>query len=289
MLKEQKELDIEIPLALKVGEIIDERYGVERILSGGSAGNNTKSLVCLCQDHEFQHSEVALKLNAQTSAESNENFTKEIELMQEIDNLHVQRMISDGVHVSDASENLYFTSEYMEKGSLDEHIGILGANHIVEHLASVACGVTSLHEKNIIHRDIKPSNIYINDSTAMLGDFGIAIKKEELDGQEHVVAKGTLGYVAPEIFAHESPSEASDVFSLGVTAYKALTGQTPWPSNFKPFEKGLAPTPSIALRRLISPMLRSAIYSCLEKDPLNRPTATEFMVANDMSDVKMMA
>ncbi len=92
----------------------------------------------------------------------------------------------------------------------------------------VAQGLAYAHAQKVIHRDIKPANIMLYPGRiAKLGDFGTARFAPAATRLQTEV--GTMGYMAPEQ-AYGLPRYASDVFSLGLTAYELLTGTLPtWP------------------------------------------------------------
>ncbi|BBM86747.1 serine/threonine-protein kinase [Candidatus Uabimicrobium amorphum] len=98
---------------------------------------------------------------------------------------------------------------------------------IIEAMASA---LAAAHEKGIVHRDIKPSNILIDaNDTPYLADFGLAksMKTESQYTQtSHIL--GTPFYMSPEQTKTSKVSYASDVFSLGVVMYEALTNQRPF-------------------------------------------------------------
>ncbi len=92
----------------------------------------------------------------------------------------------------------------------------------------VAAGLAYAHQKKVLHRDVKPANILIYPGrVAKLGDFGTARFAPPVTRLQTDV--GTQGYMAPE-HAYGNARFASDVFSLGLTAYELLTGTLPtWP------------------------------------------------------------
>ena len=102
------------------------------------------------------------------------------------------------------------------------------------HILRQVCGsLAEAHAQGFVHRDIKPSNIILpapgdpNDVVKLV-DFGIARFTEgdgtDLTGSFFV---GTTEYIAPEVLQGEKADAASDIYSLGVTAYEALTGSLP--------------------------------------------------------------
>jgi len=100
-------------------------------------------------------------------------------------------------------------------------------------IRDVSAGLAYAHEKRIIHRDVKPENILIYaDGHAALCDFGAS--RFSQGATKAFTDAGTLGYMAPEQ-AYGRVQFASDVFSLGLIAYEAITGVLPmWPFDWPP-------------------------------------------------------
>jgi serine/threonine protein phosphatase PrpC len=92
----------------------------------------------------------------------------------------------------------------------------------------LARGVAALHRMGVIHRDIKPDNIILEDGGSLkLIDLGVA----RVSGWEDVPPRdipGAPGYVAPEMFEGEPGNEATDIYALGVTMFRAFTGEFPY-------------------------------------------------------------
>ena len=122
----------------------------------------------------------------------------------------------------------------------------------------------------VLHRDIKPHNIRLTeDGEVKILDFGVS--GAHLDGLESTGSGGgTPGYMGPERHAGRHDDPASDVFSLGVLALEAMTGERPsrWPAEPLPFEAMLRPR----LDRL-SASLRREVEAMTRFDPQQRPTA----------------
>ncbi len=84
------------------------------------------------------------------------------------------------------------------------------------------------HAKNVVHRDIKPSNIMLaDDGQVKLVDFGISFVRSEKDANVPGLV-GTPCYMAPELVHASSPTERSDLFSLGVVLYEMISGRLPF-------------------------------------------------------------
>jgi len=104
-------------------------------------------------------------------------------------------------------------------------LGLEEGRNIAIKLAGAAA---ALHRHGIIHRDIKPDNVILErDGSLKLIDFGIARVPEQQNSPPEDVP-GTPAYMAPEMFAREHGSEATDIYALGVTMFLAFTGEFPY-------------------------------------------------------------
>jgi serine/threonine protein kinase len=106
--------------------------------------------------------------------------------------------------------------------------GPLGVEDAARLGREIAAALSTGHRHGVLHRDVKPQNILLDpDGRARLTDFGSA----RLDGQTTVTATGaavgTLDYMAPEVFRGQRGDARSDLYSLGLTLYSALTGRLP--------------------------------------------------------------
>jgi serine/threonine protein phosphatase PrpC len=92
----------------------------------------------------------------------------------------------------------------------------------------LARAVAALHRADIIHRDIKPDNVILeSEGSLKLIDLGVV----RIPGLEDVPGDdvpGTPAYMAPEMFAGEPGNEATDLYALGVTMFRAFTGEFPY-------------------------------------------------------------
>ena len=133
--------------------------------------------------------------------------------------------------------------------------------------------------KASVHRDLKPSNIFVMDDDAVkIIDFGIV----HLVGADSVTGlKGTLQYMAPEQIDLKPSSPASDIFSLAVVCYEALTGRKPF-SRKTELETAEAirhhiPPAICDLNPLVSQLVSRVIHKAMAKDPWHRfSTAKEY-------------
>lgn len=103
---------------------------------------------------------------------------------------------------------------------------------IREIIEQIAKGLRAFHRKEMIHQDLRPQNIMIDKEVIVkIIDFGSTkvagvIEANPLMNENEIL--GTLQYSAPEYFVGDASSRRSDYFSLGVIAYKMLTGKLPY-------------------------------------------------------------
>lgn len=142
------------------------------------------------------------------------------------------------VHINDVGEQqgvFYFVMEYVDGENLKEVLQTRGRLEIVETvevMIQVCRALRHAHSRRIIHRDIKPENIMIaKDGGVKLADLGLAKRvSEKSGGLTHAGSiLGTPFYMPPEQAKDFSKvDERSDVYSLGVTIYRVLTGKVPF-------------------------------------------------------------
>ncbi len=130
-------------------------------------------------------------------------------------------------------ELAYLAMELVEGISLDRYVRQeknLPFEQVVAVGVAVARALDAAHKRGVVHQDIKPANILLGtDGSIKVTDFGIAelLGRAQNEDRRAVVC-GTPGYLAPEVARGESPSEASDIFALGVVLYQSITGQRPF-------------------------------------------------------------
>ena len=169
-----------------------------------------------------------------------------------------------------------------------------------EWMKQLAYGLQHTHDKGLLHCDLKPSNIMLDDANLVrLADFG-----QSRQQGEGVVAWGTLGYMAPEqaMLGSEafgsSPSVRWDVYGLGATLYRILSGRCPYLSDQQltqlqglPLEARLARyreillgtplVPARTLNRRVDQDLSDILAACLRTDP-ERRLASMSMLLQDL-------
>jgi len=125
----------------------------------------------------------------------------------------------------------YLVMEYMAGGSIEDRIereGRIAPDRAVPMLMDVARGLAYAEAQGVVHRDIKPENLMLDEQGGVkIVDMGIA---GQLDGHRSVAqTEGVFGsphYIAPEQAAGDRIDHRVDIYSLGATAYRMLSGRT---------------------------------------------------------------
>jgi WD40 repeat protein/serine/threonine protein kinase len=194
----------------------------------GEIGRGGFAVVYRARDTELERI-VALKvLHPQLTVDPKfvERFKREARTVAGIDHPHIATIYE----VGEAGGQLYIAMALARGPSLAERIreqGALDWEEALDIIEQVSSALDYAHERGLVHRDIKPSNILLDpERGALLGDFGLS-KTIESSGCSLTASSGVLGtpaYVAPEIWAGERPTPASDIYALGCVLYEALTG-----------------------------------------------------------------
>ncbi|MBI2922425.1 MAG: protein kinase [Planctomycetes bacterium] len=174
----------------------------------------------------------------------------------------------------------YFTMELLTGNSLEQELALRPVPDAplvrgrVERLLPVAEALGLAHAQGIVHRDVKPSNI-LSDRAGrpVLTDFGLARDMAGARAADGVLV-GTMRYAAPERMRSASlAGPASDVFSLGVVLYRAVTGAHPFPGEgaealVSLMERG--PERPSRVNAAVAGDLEAVCLKCLEKEPAAR-------------------
>jgi serine/threonine-protein kinase len=148
----------------------------------------------------------------------------------------------------------------------------------------VLAALAAAHEAGIVHRDVKPGNVLLDsDGNAKVTDFGIAKVAEGLDQTQTAMVLGTPVYMAPERFRDAPATSRSDIYSLGVILYEALSGRKPYAGEnamavARRVEGGERPALT-DLRPGLSPWLVAVVDRALARDPEARFESADAMAA----------
>jgi serine/threonine protein kinase len=175
--------------------------------------------------------------------------------------------------------------EYVEGETLENrlrHYGPMSVSEAIRIFDQALRGVEHIHQMGVVHRDLKPSNIFITrDGVIKLMDFGVARLMDNHDPSQNGTMVGTLLYISPEQINGRETDCRSDIYTLGVSLFEAVTGRLPFErrSDYALMHAHVQenpPSPKEFQRRLPRE-LESVILKAIEKDPNRRfQTAAEF-------------
>ena len=224
--------------------------------------------------------EVAIKiLNAQLvdNTEFIRRFQREAKSIARISHPNIVAVHDFG----ESAGHHYMVIEYVKGTNLSRMIAeklVLTVDEFLPILLQSIDGLEHVAKSGIVHRDIKPDNILIDENgTAKLADFGLAKSMDatqDTDLTAHGSAMGTPAYMSPEQCMGRHLDIRSDIYSLGVTAYYALTGEKPFTgqSSFEIMTKHreYMPPPPGQLNPQLPSQVSEAIMRILAKEPRER-------------------
>lgn len=171
----------------------------------------------------------------------------------------------------------YYVMDYVEGPSLNDMVkqqGKLPEAKAVKYIRQVADALRYVHEHNRLHLDVKPSNIMVGkDDNTVLIDFGTSKQYDEVAGENTSTLMGmTPGFAPLEQMGNDVTefTPSTDIYALGATLYKLLTGITPPASNHLASGKKLQPLPSS-----VSENVRNAIGRAMLSDKYQRPQSID--------------
>lgn len=260
---------------------VRERYQKRAILGQGGMG-----LVYRAYDSEMQR-EVALKtIRDPSEPGALDLFRKECDVLALLNHPNLIDIYDIGELEEGGRRTPYFVMPLLKGATLDRLIREaperLTVERVVDIISQVCRGLQAAHERGLVHRDIKPSNLFIlDDDSVKIIDFGVArlAERTTLGG-----VKGTLLYLSPEQVEHRTATPLSDIYSLGVVSFEAVTHRHPH-AGIPESELAHAilrrvPPPASEINPAVSTPLSQVIHAAMAKRPYQRfPTAREFSEA----------
>lgn len=280
--------------ALKTNAVLQNgKYRIEGVLGQGGFGItylasqvalNRKVTIKeffmkeLCnRDEQTSQVSVPSMGSVDTVARFRAKFVKEAQTIAALNNPHI-------IHIHDIFEEngtAYYVMDYLSGGSLSDLVqrdGVLAEATALGYIRQVADALSYIHARNINHLDIKPSNVLIDgNGNAVVIDFGLSKRYDETGSQTSTTPVGISHGFAPleqyQPGGVSTFSPTTDIYSLGATLYKLLSGQTP------PNATALLDADLDLSRLSASPTTKAAIAAAMQPKRKGRPQTVEAFIA----------
>jgi beta-lactam-binding protein with PASTA domain/predicted Ser/Thr protein kinase len=266
------------------GTVVDERYRLDRKIGTGGMAE-----VWLAEDTELDR-QVAIKILHDRFAQDKEfvqRFQREAQSAAGLQHPNIVGIFDRGVF----RDTYFIAMEYVDGPALKDLVkGGMGVQDAIDFTRQILKAARFAHRKGIIHRDLKPQNVLIDDEgRARVADFGIARGGENSDITATGSVMGTAQYLSPEQAQGKETTPRSDIYSIGVILYEALTGRVPFEGESAVAvalkQVSEAPRRPSAINPNIPPALDAVVMRALAKDPEARfKDADAFLKALDAAE-----
>ena len=262
---------------VEVGSVVDGRYRVLAKVGGGGMAE-----VWLAEDDHLQR-RVALKVLHRRFAQDREfvmRFQREAEAAAGLQHPNIVAVFDRG----EWEGTYYIAMQYVEGPTLKQLIDSgITVEQGVAVIRQVLQAAGYAHRQGIVHRDLKPQNVIVDpEGKAVVTDFGIARAGVSEITQTGSVM-GTPHYLSPEQAQGFEVTAVSDLYSVGVMLYEALTGRVPFEgeSAVAVAMKQVSQMPQrpSSIQPRVTPALDAVVMRALEKDPGQRFQSAEAFIA----------
>src|ERR1700751_864988 len=258
--------------------LLGNRYRIE----GTPIGQGGMRVVYRAVDTELER-EVALKtIRGPVDANAVEQFRKESRTLARLCHSNIVDIYDVGEFDDKDGRKPFFVMPLLSGSNLSDLLRLSGSRLEPERLVALICqacrALHAAHIRDVIHCDLKPSNLFVlEDDSVKIIDFGI---RHLIGGDTGTRLQGTLHYMAPEQLVGKVSAQ-SDIFSLGVVCYEALTGRKPFTGSTEPEVidaiRSNIPVSISELNAAVPHLVAQVIHRALAKRPYHRlSTAREF-------------
>lgn len=270
----------------QVGLIVSGRYEVEGLLGEGGTAH-----VYLARDRHTDRFVVVKRMKEEVarSEELRACFLLEARALAHVDHPAVIRVLDIEEPVG---EPPFLALEALKGETLGDYMkreGVIPMEVALPLFQQAAEALQAVHAAGVVHRDIKPDNLYLvgpvgKPTSIKVLDFGMAHLKEEGHDENSTSILGTAQYMAPEQILVEPVDARTDIYSLGVVLFRALTGHLPFEGRDKPDllrHQLFSPVPPVHwLNEDLPEAMQQIVHKATRKAPVERfQTMAEFVTA----------
>jgi serine/threonine protein kinase len=280
------EVDVSQSLPVERGSVVAEKYRLERALRHGSMGSvwvaRHLALDTLVAIKFMSHHGVASSGSGARSVESRMRFEREAKAAAQIRGANVVQILDYGID----RQTPYIVMELLrgeDLGARLRRVERLPLDEVATIMTAIARALDAAHAVGLVHRDLKPANIFLaregEEETPKVLDFGVAkaTRRDLATGDQTLEGQlvGTLSYMSPEQTMAGAPIDhRSDIWAMGVIAFRALTGAKPFPAEpvFEAIEQIRKAAPPLAtdLVPSLAPGIDGFFSQALERDASKR-------------------
>ena len=257
--------------------VFADRFKIVKML-----GYGTHSIVFLAEDLEDGGNKTALKLfkNTAETASVFDSFAETAGKLKQVDSKYVLKIRDFG----QCDGRMFVAMDYAGQGDLARMLKKGPCSQLVAARVGfdISSAIRDISSRGIIHFDIKPENVMINEGRYLLGDFGIITTRVSATLPIGKEIWGTLAYLPPEYLTEDKMKLGqSDVYSLGITLYEALSGKNPFSSEragttmFS--QMNLVPPPITDWNPSYDPELSGTLARMLLKKAPERPSPEDLV------------
>ncbi|WP_081681864.1 serine/threonine-protein kinase PknH/PknJ [Mycobacterium sp. URHD0025] len=264
-------------------------YRIERLLGVGGMGT-----VYLARNPDLPRSEAIKVLSVQLSSDPafRARFVREADVAAALDHPNIVSVHQRG----EFDGQLWIAMQYVEGTDADaaQRAGTMNPQRAVRTISEVAKALDYAHHRGVVHRDIKPANFLLSESVGgeervLLADFGIARALGDVGLTSTGSVMATLAFAAPEVLSGTDFDGRADLYSLGCSLFRLLTGKSPY------FQADGAaavmaahlnqPPPRVTeVAPWLSPQMDWVIAKAMAKDPAQR-----FASARELAEAALQA
>ncbi|MDH2443595.1 protein kinase [Amnibacterium sp. CER49] len=267
------------------GPLIGGRYRILRPLGAGGMGT-----VYRARDERLQR-EVAIKLlRVSDDPKQEERFTQEARFLAGLQHPNLVAAYDAGSDRHEGAAVVWLVMELVvgpDLGSLLDRRGRMPSEQVRRLVGDLAAALSALAATGMVHRDLKPANVLLTAVpgeapwSAKVADLGIAqlLEADRMTTTGQVL--GTAAYLSPEQVTGDLVGTGSDVYSLGLIALEALTGERAFPGGFAESAAARVVRPP-TLPDWITGGWRMLLEAMTAMDPALRPSAAQ--VASAVAD-----